>query len=110
MEVVIDGKSFKSINLKSVDMLKEDGTTVSYDISGKEIVDGEIFIVDKTYDASKTPMITDADDNLLKGGEAHYTNEQNHTIVIKSIDTNKIQISVDEDGDGKVDKQEVISY
>ncbi len=110
MEVVVDGKSFKSIALKSLDVLKEDGTTVSYDISGKEIVDGQTFIVDETYDASKTPMITDVDDNLLKGGKAYYTNDQNHTIMMEAIETNKIQISVDEDGDGKVDKQEVISY
>ena len=66
--------------------------------------------MDESYDASQTPMITDKDDNLQKGGKARYTNDQNHTIMIEAIALNKLQISADEDGDGKADAQEVIDY
>ena len=110
MEVISDGKSFKNIALKSHDVTDDAGVNSSYNISGKETVDGKLFIVDESYDASQTPMVTDANGNLQKGGISRYTNDQNHTIMIEAIGINKIEISVDEDGDGKVDSQEVIDY
>lgn len=110
MEIISDGQRYRSINLKTHEVTDDNGVTTSYDISGKEMIDGKIFIVDERYDASKTPMVTDASDVLQKGGKMRYTNEQNHTIWFEAIDLNKIQISVDEDGDGKIDTQEIIDY
>jgi len=109
MEVIIDGKTFKTIALKSHEAIAEDGKSIEYNLAGKETIDGKIFTVDETYDASQTPMVTDADGNLQKGGKSRYTNDQNHTIMIEVIDVNKVQISVDKDGDGKVDNQDMIS-
>jgi hypothetical protein len=109
MEVDVDGKTFKTVALKSYDVTGDNGINRTYDISGKEIVDGKTFIVDESYDASQTPMVTGVDGKLQKGGKARYTNDQNHSIMIEAVDTNKIKISVDEDRDGKVDKEEIIS-
>lgn len=110
MEAISAEHSYKSENFKTREIENENGSTSSYDVSGKQTIDGLTLIVDETYDASQTPMITDADGNLQKGGKSRYTNELNHTIMIEAIETNKIEISVDEDGDGEVDKKEVIDY
>jgi len=108
LEIVSDQESYKSVDLKSIEEELTDKTSTYY-ISGKEIVDGKTFIVDESYDSNSTPLVYDEDDNLLKGGKTLYTNDQNHSIVIEAIDKNKIKISVDEDRDGKVDKEEVVS-
>ncbi len=110
MEIVVDGKTFKSINLKSKSTTDDNDLTHEYDISGKEIIDGKTYIVDESYDASQTPMVYDDDDNLLKGGKARYKNEQNQTIYVEAVDKNKIEIALDEDGDGKVDSKEIIDF
>ncbi len=110
MEMVVDGQTFKSINLKSKSTIDDNDFTHEYDISGKEIIDGKTYIVDESYDASQTPMVYDDDDNLLKGGKAHYKNEQNQTIYVEAVDKNKIEIALDEDGDGKVDSKEIIDF
>jgi len=110
MEAISAEHSYKSENFKTHETENENGSTTSYDVSGKQTIDGLTLIIDETYDASQTPMITDSDDNLQKGGKARYTNDQNHTIMIEAIEVNKIEISVDEDGDGKADKKEVIDY
>jgi hypothetical protein len=108
LEIVSDQENYKSVNLKSIEEELTDKTSTYY-ISGKEIADGKTFIIDESYDGSRTPLVYDKDDNLLKGGKTLYTNDQNHSIVIEAIDKNKIKISVDEDRDGKVDKEEVVS-
>jgi hypothetical protein len=108
MQAISAEHNYKSENFKSHETKNQDGSITSYDISGKQTIDGLTLIVDETYDASQTPMTTDKDNNLQKGGKARYTNDQNHTIMIEAIGVNKIQISVDEDGDGNVDSQEVI--
>jgi len=108
MEITSSDESYKSIDLKSHES-DINGVVTSYPISGKEIVGGVVFIVDESYDASQTPQVYDTNDNLLKGGKTLYTNDQNHSIVIEAIEKNKIQISVDEDRDGKFDKQEIVS-
>jgi len=110
MQAVSAAHSYKSENLKSHEKENQDGSTISYDISGKQTIDGLTLTVDETYDASQTPMTTDKDDNLQKGGKARYTDDQNHTIMIEAIEVNKLKISVDEDGDGQVDSEEVIDY
>jgi len=110
MEAVSAEHSYKSENFKTYEINNDNGTASSYDISGKQMIDGLTLIVDETYDASQTPMITDSDDNLQKGGKARYTNDLNHTIMIEAVEVNKIEISVDEDGDGEADKKEVIDY
>jgi hypothetical protein len=110
MEIIYNGESYKAIDLKSIEIEKEDETTISYNISGKEIVEGKTFIVDESYDHSKTPFVYDYNGNLLKGGIEHYTNDQNHYISIEAVDKNRLKISVDEDRDGKIDKEEIIDY
>ena len=110
MEAISVEHSYKSENFKTHETKNKNGSITSYEVSGKQTIDGVTLIVDETYDASQTPMTIDKDDNLLKGGKTRYTNDQNHTIMIEAIEVNKIQISVDEDGDGKVDSQEVINY
>ena len=110
MEAISSEHTYKSEDFKTYEIENQDGSITSYDISGKQTIDGLTLIVDESYDASQTPMMTDKDDNLQKGGKARYTNDQNHTIMIEAIELNKLQISVDEDGDGKVDAQEVMDY
>lgn len=110
MESLSAEHSYKSENLKTHETTNPDGSTTSYDISGKQTVDGLTLIVDETYDASQTPMTYDQDGNLQKGGKARYTDEQNHTVMIEAAGVNKLKISVDENGDGKADREEVINY
>ncbi len=109
MVIVTSKETYKSVDLKSIETEFSDGSSSSYSVSGKEIVNGKAFIVDESYDAKLTPINEDKDGNILKGAKAKYTNDQNHSITIESIERNEIQISVDIDGDGKSDQVEVIS-
>jgi len=79
-----------------------------YPISGKEMIDNEFYTVDSSYDASKTPMVMDEEGNIEKGGKFKYLNSKKHHITIETIEKNKMQISVDVDGDGKADQAEVV--
>ena len=107
IEILSGEQSYKSENFKYMEKELSDGKTSSYNLSGKEIVDGKTFIVDSSYDGSITPLITDKDENLLSG-KTLYTNDQNHSIVVEVIEGNKLKLSIDEDRDGVIDKEEII--
>jgi hypothetical protein len=107
IEILSGEQSYKSENFKYMEKELSDGKISSYNLSGKEIVDGKTFIVDSSYDGSITPLLTDKDENLISG-KTLYTNDQNHSIVVEVIEGNKLKLSIDEDRDGVIDKEEII--
>ncbi len=109
IEIISDDESYESVDLKYIKKELANGGINSYNISGKEIVNGVTFIVDESYDAKLTPVVEDSEGNILKGAKELYTNDQNHSITVEAIEKNKIQLSVDTDRDGKADQLEEIS-
>lgn len=107
MTLIYGNQTYKSEALKTSYSFT-DGKYYTYPISGKQTIDNEFYTVDSTYDASKTPMVMDDNGNTDKGGKYKYINSKNHHITIEAIEKNKIQISVDNDGDGKADQAEVV--
>jgi len=81
---------------------------IFYPISGKETIGDKSYTVDSSYDASTTPMKISGEGNIEKGGKFKYIDNQNHYITIEAIGTNKMQVSVDNDGDGKADQAEIV--
>lgn len=102
--------SYQSIDLKSKETFTSDDTISYYNISGKEILDGETYIVDSTYDGSTTPLVIDDEGNIQKGGKTRYTNEQGHIITLEVIEENRVLFTVDTDGDGTPDQATELSY
>jgi len=109
MTIIYDGQTYQSEDLKIAHAFTNN-KFYTYPISGKQTIGDVSYTVDSTYDASKTPMVTDDEGNIDKGGKSKYINNQNHHITIEAIDTNKMQVSVDTDGDGKDDQSEIISF
>ena len=104
---LFNDRQYKTKDLKSV-MFFNNNNIGFYPLSGEEIIDGKTYRVDESYDASKTPMIIDQNDDLLKGGKFKYLDEANHPVTLEATDKNEITVSVDTDGDGQADQQEVI--
>jgi hypothetical protein len=80
-----------------------------YPISGEEILGDETYKVDSSYDASKTPMILDNQGNIEEGGIFKYINSKNEHIILEAVEKNKIKISTDTDGDGKIEDSKIVN-
>jgi len=99
-------KDYESIDLVSMETYTTDGYSI-YEISGKIVQDGITYRVDEQYDSSKTPIISDNNDNVVSG-IAKYYDDKNQHIIMTVIDKNQIKISVDTDNDGDIDEEETI--
>jgi len=106
-EIVTQSSTQKTFFFKTKEFSKDDTIQIT-NISGQKIVDGKTFIVDESFEHADNPMTYDKDENLQIGGKQRYTNEENHTIMIEAVGINQILISIDEDGDGKIDNVETI--
>ena len=79
-----------------------------YLVSGEVYYQGESYIVDKAYTASRTPMRSDDDNNLLSGTEKYY-NSKNEHITLKVTSKNTMEIALDKDNDGINDLNKTIT-
>lgn len=110
MHIETNEDIYKTTNLKYRESELANGATSTYEISGSFTVNDKTFTVDESYDTSKTPEVTDKDDNLLKGMKKRYITSDGSTVTIEAIEKNKVQITVDTDGDGNADEMETINY
>ena len=106
-EIITQSSTQKTFFFKTKEFSKGNTTQIT-NISGRKTVDGKTFIVDESYDHAENPMTYDKDGNLQIGGKQRYTNEENHTITIEAVGINQILISIDEDGDGKIDNVKTV--
>ncbi len=104
---LFNDQQYQTKDFKTV-MFFDNYNTGFYPVSGEEIVDGVTYRVDESYDASKTPMMIDNNGDLLKGGKSKYLDGENHPVTLEATNKNEITVSVDTDGDGQADQQEVI--
>ena len=83
-----------------------DGSTQEYPVSGfEQIGDSALFEVDPSYDASKTPFVTDTEGNTVSG-KARYLDGKKHAVEIAVTDKNIVSVKVDQNGDGAFSEEE----
>jgi len=84
------------------------GELTAYQKSGKIYINNatEYVTYDTSYDMSKTPLELSFSGSEVYKGEAHYITKGNGKLILKVIDTNLIEISIDKDGDGIIDKKD----
>ncbi len=108
VEMTVNGVTHGGENLIYKSKESQDGSYISFPISGKEkIGDSAYFTVDTSYDASATPFKEDKDENLQKGGLFKYKDKNNHKVELEVTDTNIVTVRVDSDGDGSFSSDEI---
>ncbi len=109
IDAYFDGQHYQTKVFKNSDTMLSNGGMSSYPISGATLVNGHTYTVDSGYDASKTPMLTDRNFDMISGKE-RYFDEQNSTITLEVVGKNKMRLSLDSDHDGKADAEEVMDF
>lgn len=110
MTVFIGDEKYETNALKTVSVFDEAHNQLQfYMVSGEERLGGESYRIDESYDASKTPMVIDSNGDLRKGGKFRYIDAQNHIITLEVTEKNQVTVSIDTDGDGKVDEEETMA-
>ena len=105
-------ESFGGKNLVYKMKDNNDGSSEIFPASGEEnFGTGVYFKVDPSYDASKTPMVTDDSGVLQVGGLFKYLDGANHKVEVEATATNEVTVWVDENGNGSHDagESEVVS-
>lgn len=107
MKLDSEEKQYKSVALVTHVKMTQKGEAFYFE-SGKKYINNELYTVDDTYDASKTPMTISDDGDLLKDGKMKFYNEGNYHITLEAVAKNQVKVSVDTDNDGEDDESEIV--
>ena len=106
VEITVNGVTRAGHNLIYKGKELSDGSSIEFPVSGKEkIGDSSFFTVDTSYDASKTPFKSNANDELLSG-LFKYKDDKSHMVELKVTAKEEISVKVDENGDGSFSADE----
>lgn len=100
MVVVFNGVTHGGENLIYRSRELPNGGYEEYPVSGKEkIGDSSYFTVDPSYEAWKTPFISNANDELISG-LFKYLDANDHAVELEITAKDAVTVRVDENGDG----------